>query len=101
LGVGTELVVGGSWGSMFWLAYGWLFLNPKQFPIQPKNPSLGTAVLGVAPAYVGLGAICAEVNPTITNVKAAITANAITIFVLFILFYHHIIIWSWRLMAVG
>jgi hypothetical protein len=62
---------------------------------------LGTAVLGFAPAYVGLGAICAEAKPTITKVKAVIATNAITIFVLLILFYHHITIWSWRLMAVG
>jgi hypothetical protein len=85
---------------MFWLQYCWLFPNPKQFPIQPKNPSLGVAVLGFAPVYVGLGAICAEAKPTITKVSAAIAANAITIFVLLIV-YHYITICAWRLMVVG
>jgi hypothetical protein len=61
---------------------------------------LGVAVLGFVPAYVGLGAICAEAKPTITKVKAAIAAKAITIFV-FLIVYHYIMIYAWRLMAVG
>jgi hypothetical protein len=95
LGFGTELLVGGTCGAIFWLLLGWLFLNPKQLPIQPKKPPLGAA-----PAYVWVGAICAEAKPTITKVKAAIATNAITIFVLLIV-HHHIMICAWKLMAVG
>jgi hypothetical protein len=91
LGAGTEPVLGGTCGTTFWLPLGWLFLNPKQFPIQSKTPPLGAEVLGVAPAYVWLAAICAEAKPTITKVKAAIATNAITIFVLLIV-HHHIMI---------
>jgi hypothetical protein len=93
-------VIGGTCGAIFWLPLGWLFPNPKHLPIQPKNPPLDAAELGVVPAYVWLAAICAEAKPTIIKVKVAIAANAIAIFVLLIV-HHHIMICAWRLMVVS